>query len=135
MSRYYIDTSVWLDFYESRRGFFGEPIGEYASEMFSLIIAEGSEIIISDILHEELARRLSAEQINGLLLPFNMIRVISKKGQMEEAASVSRERNLPFGDALHAVLARDTCSILVSRDKHFKKLQDISEVYKPEELV
>jgi len=42
---------------------------------------------------------------------------------------------VPAGDALHAIVARDNDLILVTRDRHFRKLEDISKHYKPEELI
>ena len=53
----------------------------------------------------------------------------------QEADKIIKERNLPLGDVLHTLLARDNNLILVTRDKHFKELTDISKFYKPEELI
>lgn len=38
-------------------------------------------------------------------------------------------------NALHAIVARDNGLILITRDNHFRVLQDISKYYKPEELI
>lgn len=69
--------------------------------------------------------------------PFEKIikKVIVTKEQREEAKRISEERNIPRGDALHAIIARDSKLILVTRDNHFKKLEDISKYYKPENLI
>jgi len=42
---------------------------------------------------------------------------------------------VPFFDALHAVLARDNKAIMVTRDKHFDELLDITKYKKPEEII
>ena len=55
--------------------------------------------------------------------------------QEKEAASLGRVRKVSFGDALHAVLARDNFAVMVTRDKHFLELMDIVEVRKPEDLL
>ena len=55
--------------------------------------------------------------------------------QREEAKKIAKERDVPAGDALHAIVARDNDLILVTRDRHFRKLEDISKHYKPEELI
>ena len=52
-----------------------------------------------------------------------------------EAKKIAKERNLPSGDALHSIIARDNDLILVTRDNHFKELTDISKYYKPEEII
>ena len=40
--RYFIDTSIWMDFYEDRAGFKGEPLGDYAFKLLSKIKAKES---------------------------------------------------------------------------------------------
>jgi len=40
----------------------------------------------------------------------------------------TENRNVPRGDALHAIIARDHKLILITRDNHFKKLEDISKL-------
>lgn len=54
---------------------------------------------------------------------------------MQEAKDIAKKRNLPKGDTLHAIIARDNKAILVSRDKPFKKLKDFCIVVKPEEII
>ena len=55
--------------------------------------------------------------------------------QIKEAEKIAVERKIPKGDALHAIVARDNNSILVTRDRHFRKLTDISEYHRPEDLI
>jgi len=89
------------------------------------------------MLIKELETFYSLEQINGLIKPFekNLIKVNISKQQMQEAKDIAKKRNLPKGDALHAIIARDSEAILVSRDKHFQKLKDFCIVVKPEEII
>lgn len=63
-----------------------------------------------------------------------MEKVSISEEQAKEAAVICKKRNVPFGDALHAILARDNKSIMVTRDKHYKKLKDIADIQKPEDL-
>ncbi|MBI3026645.1 PIN domain-containing protein [Candidatus Woesearchaeota archaeon] len=51
--------------------------------------------------------------------------MIATEKQREEAKKIAEERNVPAGDALHAIIARDNDLILVTRDSHFRKLEDI----------
>lgn len=135
--RYMIDTSIWVDLYEDRKGHFNEPFGEYALKLLSLIKAGESKIVITDLLIRELEVNYSIQQINGIFKVFeNQIeKLITTKEQRQEAKRIAAERNLPAGDALHAIIARDNELILITRDKHFRKMQDISQHYKPEDII
>ena len=55
--------------------------------------------------------------------------------QLKEAAALSKEHKIPLGDAVHGILARDTNSIMVTRDRHFRKLKDKINIKKPEDLI
>ena len=72
-----------------------------------------------------------------MILPFRKIidKIFATKEQRDEARKIAEERNLPSGDVLHAILARDNNFILVTRDKHFRELEDITKHYKPEEFI
>ena len=72
-----------------------------------------------------------------MILPFTKIiqKIFVTTTQRDEAKKIATERNLPPGDVLHAIIARDNSLIMVTRDKHFKKLEDITKHYKPEEII
>ena len=135
--RYFIDTSIWIDFYEDRIGYKDEPLGDYAFKLLAKIKAKESRIVISDFLIRELEIQYSMEQINGILKPFEKLidKIFVTKSQKDEAIKISLERKVPKGDALHAIAARDDKLILITRDNHFRMLQDITKHYKPEELI
>ena len=135
--KYYIDTSIWMDLYEDRKGFNKEPLGEFALKLFSIINTKKKTLIITDLLIKELEMNYSIEEINGMIKPFEHIieKIISTPEQQDEAQKIARERDLPPGDVLHSIIARDNNATLVTRDKHFKKLEDISEHKKPENLI
>jgi len=137
MVKYYLDTSIWMDIYENRKGYFGEPLGEFGIKLISLILNKKSKIIISDLLIIELKINYSIEEINGMFKLFEkqIEKIVSSEEQQAEATKLAKERNLPRGDALHAILARDNNYILITRDKHFKQLKDIAITYKPEEII
>lgn len=134
--KYYIDTSIWIDLLEDRQGYNNEPLGNFALKLFALIKAKKSTLVISDLLIRELEGYYSFEEINSMLLPFQKIteKIIATKEQRVEARKIAEERNLPPGDVLHAIIARDNNLILITRDKDFRQLEDISEHYKPEDL-
>ncbi len=136
-SQYLIDTSIWVDLYEDRKGFQEEPLGEYALTLLATIKAKEETIILTDFLIRELETLYSMAEIRGMFNPFekNIKKIVASAEQREEAKRVAKERNLPPGDALHAIVARDNSALLVTRDNHYKKLEDISKHYKPEELI
>ena len=134
---YIIDTSIWVDIYEDRKGYNNEPLGDYAFKLLVKIKAKESSIVLTDFLIRELETLYSAAEINGMFKLFEKIikKIIATEKQREEAKKIAKERGLPAGDALHAIISRDNALILVTRDGHFKQLEDISKHYKPEELI
>ena len=135
--KYYLDTSIWIDAYHDRRGYAGEPLGYFAEKLLLSIRKKGDALVISDILIKELERRYSMAEINGMIKPFEdlLIKSISTTAQKDEAKQLARERNVPFGDALHAIIARDKGFTLITRDNDFRRLTDITPYYKPEEVI
>ena len=61
-------------------------------------------------------------------------KIIINKNQIITAREIKSELNIPFGDALHAIVAKDNDAILITRDKHFLEI-DFIECYKPEDLI
>jgi len=131
--KYYLDTSIYIDYYENRSDKF-RPLGDWAHMLLSLIECNGDVLIISDILIEELNRYIKSENVfqdyKGQIEKIEFTRK-----QLEEARKFATERKVPLGDALHAIIARDSNAVLVARDKHFEKLRDICESKKPEEII
>ena len=125
------------DLYEDRKGYNNEPLGDYAFKLLVKIKAKESVIVLTDFLIKELETIYSIAEINGLFKPFEKIikKIIAAEKQREEAKKIANERDVPAGDALHAIISRDNDLILVTRDRHFRKLEDISKHYKPEELI
>ena len=137
VEEYIIDTSIWVDIYEDRKGYNNEPLGDYAFNLLVKIKAQEKIIVLTDFLIKELETLYSVAEINGMFKPFEKIikKIIAAEKQREEAKKIAKERDVPAGDALHAIIARDNDLILVTRDRHFRKLEDISKHYKPEDLI
>lgn len=137
VKKYYIDTSIWIDLLENRIGYNDEPLGDYALKLFAMIKAQKYKLVVSDLLIRELESNYSVEEINGMILPFQKIieKVFVTKEQCDESKKIAEERNLPPGDVLHAIVARDNKLIMITRDKHFNKLRDVVKPYKPEEII
>ena len=134
---YIIDTSIWVDLYDDRKGYNNEPLGDYALKLIVKIKAKENVIVLTDFLVKELETLYSIAEINGMFMLFEKIikKIKSTEEQREEAKKIAKERDVPAGDALHAIIARDNDLILITRDRHFRKLEDISKHYKPEEII
>jgi len=61
--------------------------------------------------------------------------VESTEKQARKAKDLSSKRDIPKGDALHALIARDNKATLVTLDNHFKKLLDITKPKRPQDLI
>lgn len=131
---FYFDTSIWLDFHEKR-----DKNGELALKLILKIIKEDSKIVYSD-LHLKEFKNLgyTKDEINSIfriVKPDNIKRVHIYREQKEEAKKVAKQRDVPEGDALHAILCRDNNLQLISRDLDFEKLKDICKAKLPEEFI
>lgn len=137
--RYYLDTNIWRDFLEAREDNL-KPLGEFAFQFLRYAMTGKHTILCSDMVLEELKLAYSLKEIEKYcfesLKDLKLLETVSISGrQVEEAKRISRERSVPRGDALHALLARDNNAVIVTRDKHFELLKDIVKSNKPEEII
>lgn len=136
--KYFVDTLVWRDYYENRNDRF-RPLGEWALAFFKKVLEEENIIIYSDVVERELGEKYDAEAISDIFSVINKNCLLQKievqSNQVKEAAKLSKERHLPFGDAIHAVVARDNRAIMITRDHHFEEMQDVVISKKPEDLL
>ena len=135
--KYYLDTSIWLDLFENRNEP-NLPKGQLVNELLNNIIKEDARIVCSEIIKNEMiAIGYSKYEITELFLLFKRIIlwVHSDRRQFGKAKDLSKKNDIPLFDALHAIIARDNRAIMVTRDKHFEKLLDITIYKKPEELI
>ena len=136
---FYVDSCIWRDHYENRRGQKGRPLGEYATNLFMKIIENQDTILFSDLIVKELKIAFDNKDVEDMLRIISLLKILKRveirQEDQIEAKKIANERGLPSGDVLHAILARNNNAILVSQDKHFQQLKDIVEVKKPEELL
>ena len=134
--RFYLDTSIWRDYYENRNDKF-RPLGEWALKFIQQCLENNYFILYSDFLIEELETAYQRPEISQIFEIATKIlhKVTITPSQKKEAALLCKERKVSWGDALHAILARDNRATIISRDEHFLYLTDIAEVRKPEELI
>jgi len=135
--KFYFDTSIWLDFLENRDEP-NMPKGTWAKELIKKIIKENNKILFSDNNMLELINCGYLEfEIEELLNKLNSIIIYVETTEKEigKAKDLSQKRDLPKKDALHALIARDNNSILITLDNHFKKLIDITFPHNPKEFI
>lgn len=137
MKIYYLDTSIWLDFFENRDepNF---PKGTWARELVNKIIKEVDKILFSDNNMLELINLGYSEfDIQELLQQLKSIIIFTESTEREigKAKDLAQKRDVPKRDALHALIARDNNAILITLDNHFKKLTDITKPYSPQEFI
>ena len=137
MKKYYLDTSIWLDFFE-RRDEPNIPKGRWARALIKKITKDSDKILFSDNNFLELISIGYLEfgikeilQLLGAIIIF----IESTEKEIGKAKDLAQKRNIPKRDALHALIARDNNAILVTLDNHFKKLIDITKPYSPQEFI
>lgn len=135
--KYYLDTSIWLDFFENRNEP-NLPKGDWAHKLLNQITEDNDKIIYSDIVLLELG--IAGYQPHEIEKLFEKIKPIlifveSAEKQARKAKDLSVKRNIPKGDALHALIARDNKATLVTLDNHFKKLLDIIKPKRPQDFI
>ena len=137
LNRYYFDTSIWLDLIEDRDEP-NLPKGLWAQKLFGKIILDDSKILYSDMTISELkVVGYSQHELNNIFKKLNPVLVFVNctNKQVKKAKNISSRRGVPKGDVLHALVARNNSSVLVTLDKHFKKLADITRYSKPQDLI
>jgi predicted nucleic acid-binding protein len=135
--RFYLDTSIWLDFLE-KRDEPSLPKGTWARKLIEKIIKNKDKILLSDVNILELGVIGYSEfEIEELLdeLKAVIVHVESSESEIRKARDLSSKRNIPKRDALHALIARDNSALLIALDNHFKELKDISKPHSPKEFI
>ncbi len=135
--RLYLDACIWRDYWEGRSDRF-RPLGEWALRAINACVVSGGSILFSRVVIQEIRKYYDAvetEKIFSLVPKEQLVEVELTRQEVSEARELCRTRAVAFGDALHAVIARNNDAILVSRDRHFLLLMDIVEVRLPEELL
>jgi predicted nucleic acid-binding protein len=138
--KYLLDTCIWRDFYEARKGAGGKALGKYAAGLFLDLVVRRSEVLVPEIVIWELKKDYPEDKVNNLisiaeeLLSIRI--VLASAEQTDEAERLSISRGLPFADCLIAVTARDNAAISVSNDRHLLEcLADVVKTVLPQDAV
>jgi len=68
-------------------------------------------------------------------LKLTIIHVEATEKQLGVSKDLASKRNVPRGDALHALIARDNQAVLVTLDHDFRELTDVIKAYRTNELI
>ena len=134
--RYYLDTCIWIDYFENRSDRF-RPLGEWAFRALAKIIEEEGIILFSNLNEKEFRNYYSKEQMAQMLtlVPLALLKLVkTREKQFEEAKLLAGILRIPTNDAIHAILARDNSAILITRDKHFMLIKGV-DIKLPEDLL
>lgn len=134
----YLDTNVYLDYWEKRTDNL-RPLDEFAFQVFKRTVECEFEIAISDLVLAELERCLPFNSIKTILEPMEKLKKIKlvkkSKKDLEKVNNLYNKLNIHKSDILHAVLAKKAgAAYLVTRNiKHFKEIELIQPIL-PENL-
>lgn len=137
MVLYYFDTCIWLDLFEDRNNPIF-PKSDLAQKLLSKIILNNDIIFVSDLVFIQLNNTgYSSEEINTWIQTITKIIIFIEASEKElrKAKDLSVKRQVPKGDAIHALIARNHKAVLVTYDQDFEKLNDIINSKTPRELV
>jgi len=136
--RFYVDTSVWRDYFEDRSDSM-RPLGEFAFRFLKGCLDNRVEILVSDLVIIELRNSLSENQVAEIFSPFEavIVRVAATKPQYVVATGewVRLGKMFPLNDVFHAIIAKGSRAVVVTRDRHFESLGHIAASAKPEDVI
>ena len=136
--KYYLDTAIWMDLHENRADKF-RPLGDWAFELFRMIRKNKDTVLYSNLVIEELLNYYDKDEADKIIKMAIEERALEKVeitgNHTREASILCKTLKIPFGDCLHAILAKNSNALLVTRDKHFEQLRFLVEIKKPEELI
>ncbi len=136
----YIDADVWLNFWQDEMvGLI--PAAHYTELLLEKAVDEGWVIVVSDAVKKEVYKKKVTpgdfERLVGKLKKAGLIEEVeTTQEDVNLAYKISSERYLHRSDALHTALAIKSKAIIVTRNiEDFKKVSDMVDVRKPEDLI
>ncbi|MCX6804002.1 MAG: type II toxin-antitoxin system VapC family toxin [Candidatus Diapherotrites archaeon] len=133
-------TNIFLDYYFDRKSGL-LPIGEFAFNFIKDTLSCKYEIIYCEVVLRKLKKNIwnfsdfELTVLSNLRDKNKLVWVNITNADADKAKMMSLERNIPFNDALIALLAKREGATVVTRDNHFfENLGDIVEAFLPEEL-
>ena len=84
VDKYYLDTCIWRDFYEDRKGIRGRPLGKHAARLFIYLIRHKKILVYSDLIIGELRIDYDNQEISNMLSTLFMSKILEKVEITEE---------------------------------------------------
>lgn len=112
-------------------------MGEFAFQFLKSCEKKGCTVFYSEAVVHELKRDYSDEKIKQVFSSFEHfleIVPISNEQYLESKKLAKVKTESHESDILHAILARDSQAMIITRDFHFESLRDIVEIKAPEEV-
>lgn len=134
--KFYLDTAIWRDYFEDRKDGI-RPLGEFAFQFLKNCEKKACKVLYSSLVVQELKSDYSQERIAEVFSSFRhfLVDVPISNEQIAEARKIaSSVKEAHLKDIMHAILARDNCAVMITRDKHFDALMHLVEVSKPEDI-
>ena len=133
----YLDTNIYIDYWDDRKDA-RLPLGEFAHTLLKRTLSCEFTIVYSDLVVNELSRHCALT--DGEVFQY-FFKELEQNGKLKFIRGYSREvaeqlanmHNVPLADAIHILLAKQSNSLLVSRDKHFLSIETL-RVCRPEDL-
>lgn len=136
MKKFYVDTAVWRDYFEDRKDNV-RPLGEFAFQFLKNCQETKWVVLVSMEVERELLVYYTRARVTEVFSSFqDIIQIVDhSKQQVSEALffHAKTNRQFPFPDILHSIIARDNNAVLVSRDRHFSEI-GLVECVLPEEV-
>ncbi|MFH1256328.1 MAG: PIN domain-containing protein [Candidatus Diapherotrites archaeon] len=139
MKLVYLDSNIWIYFWENR-GDGLRPLGEFAFQVLKRAYECEFAVVVSSTVLDELLFNYSEETVNEMLKDLKRtnkyIYIRAREEHNREAREYSLKTGIGFNDCLHAVLAKARgCECLVTQNiRHFEKLVVLIEPKSPSDL-
>ncbi|MEE8168342.1 MAG: type II toxin-antitoxin system VapC family toxin [Candidatus Hydrothermarchaeales archaeon] len=140
MALLYLDTNIYLDYWEARSDKM-RPLGEFAYSVLRRTVECEFIILISDLVLTELRNFIEDAEIKEVLSSLKennklVLKKVSDPVVSEAKTQKKRHAEVPLPDLIHYCFAiRNKVDVLVTRDAHYSVLpQDKIKIRKPEEI-
>lgn len=110
--------------------------GEQARRLIRYILINNIEIVMTEIVFQELRMNDYEEsEIRHLLKQISCLIVWWDGSKfIGHARTIAAHRGVPAADVVHALCAKDSKAILITRDRHYLYLTDICKSHSPETI-
>lgn len=139
-SRFYVDADIYLNYWKDEMVGL-TPASYYAEEFFSRAIEKNWTIIISDLTKKEILKAgVREEDLEEFLEIFRkcgiLLEVDVEEIDRERALELRKKRKIHLSDAFHTAVAERLNATIITRNlKHFRLVEDLVNVGRPEDFL